>query len=62
MKCLLNPLSLGGDVKFEEFQNDRHGGHLGFQDGTILAILNLHAPIPLMKFRLNPMFCSGDVI
>ena len=26
---------------FEEFQDGRHGGHLGYQNGTILAILNL---------------------
>ena len=26
---------------FEEFQDGRHGGHLEYQNGTILAILNL---------------------
>ena len=32
---------------FEEFQNGHHGGHLGYQNGTILAILNLYnAPMP----------------
>ena len=32
--------------------------HLGYQDKTILAFLNLHvAPIPSMMFRLNPTFC-----
>ena len=37
--------------------------HLGYQDETVLAFLNLHvAPIPSMKFRLNPTFClGGDV-
>ena len=28
-------------MSFEEFQDSRHGGHLGYWDGTILAILNL---------------------
>ena len=38
--------SFGGDV-FKEFQDGPHGGHLGYQKGTILAILNLYnAPIP----------------
>ena len=37
--------------------------HSEYQDETILAFLNLHdAPIPSMKFRLNPTFClKGDV-
>ena len=37
--------------------------HLGYQKETILAFLNLNvAPIPSMKFRLNPTFClGGDV-
>ena len=33
---------------FEDFQDGRHGGHLGYRNGMILAILNLHvAPIDL---------------
>ena len=36
---------------FEDFQDGCHGGHLGYQNGTILAILNLHAaPMPSTKF------------
>ena len=27
-------------MSFEEFQVGRHGGHLGYLNGTILAILN----------------------
>ena len=31
------------------------GGHLGYGNGTILAILNLYlAPLPPIKFQLNP--------
>ena len=26
---------------FEEFQDGRNGGHLGYRNGTVLAILNL---------------------
>ena len=64
MKLRLNrTFCLGGVVDFEEFQDDRHGGLLGYQDGTILTILTLHAaPIPPMKFQPNPFFCSGDVV
>ena len=46
------------EMSFEEFkdgrQDGRHGGHLGYRNETILAILNLYnAPIPPIKFRLN---------
>ena len=30
------------EMSFEEFQDGRHGGHLGYRNGTTLAILNLH--------------------
>ena len=34
-------------MSFEEFQNGHHGGHLGYPNGTILAIPNLYvAPLP----------------
>ena len=39
---------------FVEFQDGRH---LGYQNGTIFAILNLYvAPMPPIKFQLNPTF------
>ena len=45
---------------FEDFQDGYHGGHLGYQNGTILAILPLHAaPMPSIKFPLHPTYCSG---
>ena len=35
-------------------------GHLGYRNGTILAILNLHVPLmPPIKFQLNPTYRSG---
>ena len=41
-------------MPFEEFQDGRHGGHLGYRNGTTLAILNLYiAPKPPNKFWLN---------
>ena len=44
---------------FEDFQNSCHGGHLGYQNRTILAILNLHvAPMPSTKFWLHPTYRS----
>ena len=51
-------------MSFKEFQDGCQGGHLGYQNGTILAILNLH--VTLMrpnKFQLNLTSVSGgDVI
>ena len=53
-------LSVLGKMSFKEFQDGRH---LGYRNGTNLAILNLHvAPIPPIKYQLNPTFCSGDVL
>ena len=40
-------------MSFVEFQNGHHGGHLGYQKGTILAVLNLHvATMPPTKFNI----------
>ena len=52
------------EMSFEEFQAGRHGSHLGYQNGTILAILNLYvAPMPPIKFQLNLTYClGGDAI
>ena len=44
-------------MAFEEFQDGRDGGHLGYLNGTILAILNLCVTVMLpMKFWLNLRF------
>ena len=46
-----------GFGRFEEFQDGRH---LGYRNGKILAILNLHvATMPPTKFQLNPTYGSG---
>ena len=49
---------------FEDFQDGLHGGHLGYRNKLILAILNLHvASMPPTNFQLNPTYHSGgDVI
>ena len=49
---------------FEEFQDGHHGSHLGYQNRTILAILNFNvAPMPPIKFRLNLTYgFGGDII
>ena len=45
---------------FEDFQDGCHGGHRGYQNRTILAILNLHAaPMTSVKFTLHRIYCSG---
>ena len=41
-------------MSFEDFQDGRHGSHLGYRNGMILAILNLPVvPMPPIKFGLN---------
>ena len=47
-------------MSFEEFQDGHHSSHLGYQNGTILAILNLPVvTMPAIKFQLNPTYGSG---
>ena len=48
-------------MSFEEFQG---GGHLGYWNRTILAILNLCVTVmPLIRFGLNPTNgLRGDVV
>ena len=42
------------EMSFEEFQDGQHGGHLEYQNGTILAILNLCVNVmPHIKFWLH---------
>ena len=41
-------------MSFEDFQNGRHGGHLGYRNEMILPFLNFHvAQLPPTKFGLN---------
>ena len=45
-------------MSFEEF----HGGHLGYQNGTILAILNLYvAQMPPIRFQLNLTYVLEEI-
>ena len=40
------------EMSFEEFQDGRRDGHLGYRNGTILTILNLYVTVmPPIKFR-----------
>ena len=52
------------EMLFEEFQDGHHGGHLGYWNGTILAILNHCVTVMLpIKFWLNPTYgLGGDVV
>ena len=46
---------------FEDFQDGRHGCHLGYRNETILAILNLYITLmPPIKCRLNPTYSLGE--
>ena len=58
------PLAILNLMLFEEFRDGYHGGHLEYQNGNILPILNLHvAPMPYTKFRLNLTYHLGaDVV
>ena len=50
-------------IWFEDFQDGHHGRHLDYQNRTILAILNLYvAPMPPIKFQLNPTYSLGGVV
>ena len=51
-------------MSFEEFQYGRRGGHFGYQNGTIFAILNLCVTVMTpIKFRLNRTYgLGGDVV
>ena len=57
-------LTVWEEMSFEKFQDGRHGGHLGYQNGTILAILNLCVTVmPPIKFQLNRTNgLGGDVV
>ena len=64
-RCL--PSSFGQpDTVWEEmwFEEVQDGGHLGYWNRMILAILNLHnTRMPPIKFTLNQTYPSGaDVI
>ena len=51
-------------MSFKEFQDGHHGRHLGYRNGTILAILNLCVTVmPPVKFQFNPTYgLGGDVV
>ena len=53
-------LRVSEEMSFEEFQDGGPCGHLGYRNGTILAILNLQVTtMPLTKFQLNLAYGSG---
>ena len=42
------------EISFKEFQDGRRGSHLGYRNGTILAILNLCVTVMTpIRFQLN---------
>ena len=64
IKCRLSLIYGWKEISFEEFQDGRHGGYLGYRNEIILALLNLHvAPMPHNKFGINQTKGSGtDVV
>ena len=60
----LNLCTVCEQTWFEDFQNGHCGGHLGYWNGKILAILNFYvAPMPPIKFQLYPTSgLGGDVV
>ena len=56
----MTPIKFRLNLTFEEFQDGHHGGHsrcgghLGYRNGTVLAILNFCVTVmPPIKFQLN---------
>ena len=49
------------EMLFEEFQDGHRGSHLGYWNGTVLAILNLYVtPMLRIAFWLNPTYGFGE--
>ena len=48
-------------MSFEEFQDGHRGSHLGYQNGTILAILNLCVTV-MSPIKFNTTYDLGDVV
>ena len=49
-------LNVREQTSFEGFQDGYCGGHLGYQNGTFLEILNLYvAPMPPLSFSSIPL-------
>ena len=47
---------------YEDFLDGYHGGHLGYRNGTILAIKNSYVdPMPSIKLNLTPR-SGGDFV
>ena len=42
MKLIFSISHMGQEMSFEELHDGYHAGHLGYQNGIILRILNLH--------------------
>ena len=61
----LHPTKLGSiqhmirEEIFEEFQDVCHGGHLGYQNSTMLANMNLHVALMPLSFWFNHS-CFGN--
>ena len=57
-------LTVWEKIPFEEFQDGHYGGHLGYRNGTILAILNICVTMmPPIKFQLNRTYSlGGDLV
>ena len=56
------PIKFQFNLTFEEFQDGHCGGHLGYQNETILTILNFCVTaMPPIKFQLNQGL-GGDVV
>ena len=62
-KFMFIQLTVREQTWFEDFQDGHRGGHLGYRNGMILAILKLYvAPMPPIKFQLNPAYGFGGEV
>ena len=50
-------------MSFQDSQDGHHGGHLGYWNGTNLALLNLHAtPMPPMVWAKSDIAFGADMV
>ena len=62
-KFRLNTTYTREQTWFEDFQDGHRGDHLGYRNGTTLAILSLFAAqMPPIKFRLNQTYDWEDFV
>ena len=59
---IIKMAAVGAILRYRDYQDGHCGSHTGYQNITILAILNFYvALMPPIKFQLNLTYYLGDV-